>query len=209
MPKISPTTLSNGLGSSTSLDSQSLENQALASPVFGVCPQNIAVSDQAAVGQSNASLTSGRTSNTNNNAQTSYLEMRDGRFFVSNIPTSKRFTQAVLAKGSVLKTLQVWEGTVTGLGEQNFVATLRDLTKPSNPDEQAEFARVEVSEDDQELLTPGSTFYWVVGTEGTPGGQRKNISTLQFRRLPPWTDNALRRANERAALTRSLFRSGE
>lgn len=208
MPKISPTILLSGPGNSTSLESQSLENKPLASPAADVYPSNIPASNEAVVGQSSVLLTSDQTSNVSSHVQNSFLDLKDGRFFISNVPP-QRFTQAAIAKGSVLKTLQVWEGTITGLDEQNFTATLRDLTKPSNPDEQAEFARIEVSEDDQELLTLGSTFYWVVGTERTPGGQKRNISTLQFRRLPPWTDNALRRANERAALTRSLFRSAE
>lgn len=208
MPRISPTILLSGQANSTSLESQSPENQASASPAIDVCPANIPLPSDATIGQSRVPLTSDGTSNVTSDVQSSSLELKDGRFFISNIPPRK-FTQAVIAKGSVLKTLQVWEGTVTGLDEQNFVATLRDLTKPSNPDEQAEFARIEVSEDDQELLTAGSTFYWVVGTECTPGGQKRNISTLQFRRLPPWTGNALRRANERAAITRALFRSVE
>lgn len=207
MPRTSPTTLLSGPGNNTSLESQSPENQTSAHLGAGVLPSS-PLSADGGVGQSSGTLTSGRASNVSVGAQDSSLELKDARFFISNVPP-KKFTQAVISQGSVLKPLQIWEGTVTGLDEQNFVAILRDLTKPSNPDEQAEFARIEVSEDDQELLSPGSTFYWVVGTESTPGGQRRNISTLQFKRLPPWTDNALRRATERAVLTRSLFRSSE
>lgn len=208
MPKVSPTTLSTGPGNNAFVESQSPENQALTLPATDACLANAPIANEAGVEQYRVPPTLDRVSNLPDDVQNSFLQRKDGQFFISNIPP-RRFTQPI-AQGSVLKTLQVWEGTVTGLlDDENFIATLRDLTKTSNPDEQAEFARVEVSEDDLELLTPGSTFYWIVGTESTPGGQKKKISTLQFRRLPRWTDNVLRRANERAALTRSLFRPQE
>lgn len=208
MPKKSQTTLLIGPENSKSVASQSPENQTLTSGGGEVCPPVIPTATQASAQQSSVSLTSDGTSNAKGHGQDSFLQLKDGRFLISNIPL-RRLTQPATVKGSVLKTLQVWEGTITGLDELNFVAVLRDLTKPSNPDEQAEFARTEVSEDDQELLTPGSTFYWVVGTECTLGGRKKNISTLQFRRLPRWTDNVLGRASERAAFTRNIFRSAE
>jgi hypothetical protein len=67
-----------------------------------------------------------------------------------------------VAKGTgiTLQIRQLWEGTVTEVLPQGFVATLRDRTKPSSPDEQAvfDFESFEVSEDDQPLVTPGSVF---------------------------------------------------
>lgn len=121
----------------------------------------------------------------------------------------RQMTQATAAgRGATFKTLQLWEGTVTELnGPEIFVATLTDLTTRSNPDEQAEFNCSEVSPDDRSLIAPGSAFYWTVGTERTPGGQQRNVSTIQFKRLPAWTNAAIRRATERSAQTRSLFRA--
>jgi hypothetical protein len=128
----------------------------------------------------------------------------------SNIAVRRKLTQsAVVGKGSSFRTHQLWEGTVTDVRPTAFVATLRDLTDSANPDEQAEFERSEVSHDDRVLIAPGAAFYWVVGTELTRAGQKRNVSTLQFKRLPVWTDRAISRAMERGSHTKSIFGSAE
>lgn len=109
--------------------------------------------------------------------------------------------------GSTLKTLQLWEGTVTEANCDGFVATLKDKTNSDNPDEQVVFGLDEISEDDRQFVCAGSTFYWVIGAERTRGGQLRNVSVVQFRRVPAWTRGALAQAGERARKLRDVFRS--
>jgi hypothetical protein len=108
-----------------------------------------------------------------------------------------------------LQTRQLWEGTVTEIRDGAFTARLADLTNARNPDEQVLFETTEVSPDDLQLVRPGSSFYLVVGTEQTPGGMRRNVSMIQFRRLPAWTTSAAKEANDYAAHAREFFRSEE
>lgn len=110
-------------------------------------------------------------------------------------------------KGPALQTRQLWEGTVTKVLDNSFVATLRDKTEPSNPDEQALFAFDEVSSDDRQLVRAGSSFYWVIGREQTPAGQVRNISSLRFRRVPAWTRSVLEQAAARARSLRRVIGS--
>jgi hypothetical protein len=106
-----------------------------------------------------------------------------------------------------LKTRQLWEGTVTDVGKGGFIAVLSDRTDRNNPDEQAtfEFDKTEISPDDELLLKPGASFYWIIGNEQTVAGQVKNVSMIQFRRVPAWTDHALEIAAKRARLLRESF----
>jgi hypothetical protein len=96
--------------------------------------------------------------------------------------------------------LQKWEGTVSTVGGDEFVAVIRDLTDRSRPDEEAAFPIEEVPEADRNLMAPGAVFYWNVGYELTAFGQRKRVSAIRFRRLPAWTrseiESVQRRANE-------------
>ena len=99
-----------------------------------------------------------------------------------------------------LKTRQIWEGTITEVRDREFVAVLRDKTEPRNPDEVATFTfdNTEISEEDQNLIFSGSSFYWIIGTQQTIAKQAINVSMLQFRRLPAWSQTRLSRAMERA-----------
>jgi hypothetical protein len=120
-----------------------------------------------------------------------------------------RMPTVTKGNGPSLQIRQLWEGTVTELRDDGFVATLSDRTKPSNPDEQAvfEFEYVEVSDDDRHLISPGSVFYWTIGTERTPAGQVKNVSSVEFRRSPAWTRGALANASTRASHLKGWFQS--
>lgn len=108
-----------------------------------------------------------------------------------------------------LQTRQLWEGTVTQVRDGDFVAVLSDRTRTGNPDEQVAFDFDEVSPADRGLVGLGSTFYWIIGSERTVGGQVKNVSILQFRRVPTWTQSALTKARDRAKRVLDLFRTQE
>ena len=82
---------------------------------------------------------------------------------------------------------QQWEGTVSEVGDSEFVAVLADLTEPTRAREQAVFSLDEVPDEDHELVVPGGVFYWSIGYERGRGGQKKSTSLIRFRRLPAWT----------------------
>jgi hypothetical protein len=90
--------------------------------------------------------------------------------------------------------LQEWEGVVTEINDGNFSARLVDLTH-SNPDEESEFSKTEISDDDVDLVVPGALFRWSVGVLRMPGGAKRPTSQVVFRRLPQWTKRDLERAD--------------
>ena len=102
------------------------------------------------------------------------------------------------APGSIYLDRQVWEGTVVERLENAFVARVVDQTKPTNPEEQVTFSFDEVSTDDLGLVNEGASFYWRIGTERSPAGQVKNVSLLNFRRLPQWSNASMDRAEQSA-----------
>lgn len=126
------------------------------------------------------------------------LSTRDAVKIPSGADFAPRLKLGSRGRASILKTRQLWEGTVTEVRKTGFVAVLRDKTNPSYPDEQAVFDNSEISTEDLPLVTPGSSFYWVIGNEISYGGQLKNVSLVQFRRMPVWPHNTLERARLRA-----------
>lgn len=131
------------------------------------------------------------------------------------LPTGARLcpevTIATRKPGSILQTRQLWEGTVTKVRSGGFEAVLTDKTSPTNPDEYAafDFEDVEISADDRALIGPGAAFYWIIGSEKTAGGTVKNISIVQFRRVPAWSRSALSEAATRAKTISTLFQTQE
>lgn len=93
--------------------------------------------------------------------------------------------------------LQRWEGVVTTIDEETFVARLTDLTSES-PDEEVELPLSDIPNDDEDLLGEGAVFYWAIGYRDEASGQRQRVSALRFRRLPVWSTSELRAAQERA-----------
>lgn len=107
--------------------------------------------------------------------------------------------------GRTLKIKQLWEGTVTELHGGTFVAILNDKSRPNSPAEQVEFESVELREDDWQLVAPGAVFYWMIGTERTPSGQVRNVSNVEFSRLPVWTRSSLKAASEKGLRMEQWF----
>jgi hypothetical protein len=91
--------------------------------------------------------------------------------------------------------LQEWEGVVTALNDEIFMARLVDVTRRS-PDEEAEFSFSELNNDDLQLVMPGAIFRWSAGVLTMPGGGKLATSQVVFRRLPKWTKRDLQRADE-------------
>jgi hypothetical protein len=101
--------------------------------------------------------------------------------------------------------LQVWEGTVTAIGDREFTAILRDKTEEKNPDEEVVLSTDELATEDRPLVRLGAVFYWSVRYEQERGLPRRRISRLRFRRIPGWTDADIRRSEEVRDRLRALW----
>jgi hypothetical protein len=97
-----------------------------------------------------------------------------------------------------IKLLQRWIGRVEEVKPYTFVTVVSDVTNPQNPPEEVEFDSSELSPDDLPLLVPGAVFYWSIGYQDTPGGQRQRVSVIRFARLPRLSQAAVNRAFEQA-----------
>jgi hypothetical protein len=94
--------------------------------------------------------------------------------------------------------LQLWEGLVQAVTGEVFIATLRDKTNPTYPEEEMSIALDEVPVDDRALVVPGAVFYWSIGYKEGPGQPREGFSRIRFRRLPGWSARELSDARGRA-----------
>ena len=99
---------------------------------------------------------------------------------------------------SKLEVLNSWEGVVTQIsyGEGYFTARLYDLTNSQNGVSEADFEIEDVSSNDRDLLRSGGIFRWMVGYRRHSFGQRERVSAIVFRRLPSWTAEDLKRAQD-------------
>lgn len=79
--------------------------------------------------------------------------------------------------------LEKWEGLVTEVDKDSFVAEVKKNLYAIGPRERVEFDLIEVSDADLGLLVIGARFYWTVGYRDEVG-QRSRFSALRFQRLP-------------------------
>ena len=102
--------------------------------------------------------------------------------------------------------LQQWEGVVTRVDRTEFVVTLRDLSRPEHPEEEAVLPFEEISPDDLGLVKPGAVLYWSIGYETSRAtGQVSRVSRIRLRRLPAWSRRDLRAVANRAQALMELF----
>lgn len=110
------------------------------------------------------------------------------------------------APASQFEQLKLWEGTVTEIGETEFVATLRDLGDQEDPSRiEAVFDVKEVSPGDQHLLALGAVFTWTIARETSIDGQVRNVDFMRFLRLPAWSRREVESVRRRAEEFRSRF----
>lgn len=96
-----------------------------------------------------------------------------------------------------LHPVQEWEGCVTEIRSDEFVADLLDLTAGDAVEaEEAVISMGELSPEDRSRLAIGSFFWWVVGYEATVGVARKHVSQIVFPDLPPMTEADLDRGRD-------------
>ncbi len=101
-------------------------------------------------------------------------------------------------------TLEQYEGTVTSVEGEEFVARLRN-TLEEEPPQQATFPLNLVSVCDRDLVAEGAVFYWSVGYRIEPHGQRSLSSHVVFRRLPAWSKRDIAKLEERSAALDEFF----
>jgi len=102
------------------------------------------------------------------------------------------------------QSLQKWEGIVQEIKSDLFIAKLVDLSNNS-PEEVAEFPFQEISDDDKVLVEEGAVFYWNIGYQISPSGQKRRTSLIRFRRLPAWRQKDLEKGIEKAKELTSLL----
>ena len=101
-----------------------------------------------------------------------------------------------------------WSGVVETISSETFVARLT-ATDENWPDHVAEFPVAQVETFDRELLSPGATFYWVLGYRDTGYRRHAQESVLIFRRLPKWTKAEIEAARESPSPFADLFAAAE
>jgi hypothetical protein len=103
--------------------------------------------------------------------------------------------------------LQRWIGRVEQLKTHTFVAVISDATTPHHPLEEVELDLREIPPSDLDLLVPGAAFYWTIGYEDSPGGQRQRVSALRLVRQPRVSDTEMNRIFDRAERLAELLES--
>jgi hypothetical protein len=84
--------------------------------------------------------------------------------------------------------LQEWEGYVTAICDEVFVAELVDVTRNrARAEEQVDFLLSDLDDEQRKSLRLGAVFRWAIGYERSPAGSKKRVSQLIFRELPQWT----------------------
>ena len=87
--------------------------------------------------------------------------------------------------------LQKWQGIVTEIYEDRFLAKLINLTDEGY-DEEADFSFDEITHGDLNQIKEGAVFYWTIGYQYSRTGQKTRMSHIRFRRLPVWSDEEIR-----------------
>jgi hypothetical protein len=102
--------------------------------------------------------------------------------------------------------LQEWEGQVQEIGSNYFSARLVDLTAGEKEEtEEAELPLDDLIESDRALLVPGAVFRWIIGYRYMYG-QKERFTRIVIRRLPMWTEQEIRSADQQAdELHHALF----
>jgi hypothetical protein len=109
------------------------------------------------------------------------------------------FTRPGHAASLSLQPLQEWEGYVISVGPDQFTARLVDVTRGQQIEEEAaDFPLADLSDDNLTLLKEGAVFRWVIGYQRSPGGTKRRVSQVTFRRLPAWTKEDMQTAKSKA-----------
>lgn len=119
------------------------------------------------------------------------ISMAEEPLFILNPP---RQGPPVIARFDIE---QEFEGSVIAVDpdSETFTARLVDVSG-GGPDEEAEFSLREIT-DDRHLVVSGAIFSWIIGLQWRRQ-QAVRVSEIRFRRLPPFSSEAIARAEARA-----------
>jgi len=96
-------------------------------------------------------------------------------------------------------TEQRWQGYVTAVQDQTFQGVVYDTSPEySNEIEEVEFDRKDVAELMRPLIRPGAVFFWDIGFQVEPSGQRMRQSIVSFPMIPVHTEEQIGQARARA-----------
>jgi len=125
----------------------------------------------------------------------SLVDSDDIRVQVIHLP---KFNSVPKMQHSPFFVLQEWEGVVTEVMDNTFIASLLDVTKKRYvEDEEAEFSIDDLTDDNKRQLKPGAVFRWIIGYRSIAGTKERS-SKVVFRRMPEWTQRDLTLAKLKA-----------
>jgi hypothetical protein len=81
-------------------------------------------------------------------------------------------------------TEQRWQGYVATIEGDQFQAVVYDTSEEVELEEVVEFDRAEVAELMRPLIIPGAIFFWDIGFQIEPSGQRLRQSIISFPMIP-------------------------
>ena len=94
-----------------------------------------------------------------------------------------------------LNPISEWEGYVESIEENVFLVRMVNIRSKSQlPEDEATFQINELSDYQRQHLEVGAIVRWVIGMERLPSDQRRKVSELHFRRLPPHSNREYRTA---------------
>jgi hypothetical protein len=125
---------------------------------------------------------------------------RPGRFLV--VPNTAEPAELY---GESFDVLQSFDGTVTGIVGDDVSVTLRDLTDPSNPDEDAELSLRQF--DQPERVAVGAAFYLTIGYRERRSG-RELVTLVRIRTIVPPSAAQRARAEREAGVLQRYLTSG-
>ena len=94
-----------------------------------------------------------------------------------------------------LNPISEWEGYVESIEENVFLVRMVNIRSKSQlPEDEATFQINELSDYQHQHLEVGAIVRWVIGMERLPSDQRRKVSELHFRRLPPHSNREFQTA---------------
>ncbi len=98
--------------------------------------------------------------------------------------------------------IQEWEGCITEVKDDVFLAQLIKKGADSANSIELEFDKADVPEDEQHLIVEGMVFYWINGKEIKKSGNMSYSDYIIFRRIPSWKNFDI---NSQSDKTNAMF----
>lgn len=128
---------------------------------------------------------------------------------LTRIPVSPRRQQNAEAT-PVIEVVAEWDGYVEEIHKDFFVARMRGLKGKGveGKDEEAEIPVSDVDDADRDLLALGGFFRLTITYESPKIGMKRRYTTVQFRRLPAYSERQIEAAHRQASELQSAIQLG-